>query len=413
MPVAAFSMAASFRRIAVSARSTRRRLRSAPALGALGALLLAPALAGAAVIQVTQGDRNSFGASLSADGQRLVFYSAADLDGSNADRNFEVYSHSRQSGQTQALTHLPGGQFVGGNQTPKVSGDGSTVLFQQFELLPNNTARFRSLVDTGAGGVPLTPFNNFEIGDISHDGNRVLLDIGNDGLRLFDRSAGTSRLLAGGASGGFALSGDGRRVARATFSGAISWIDVASGATTQIAAAPSGFVDVDLALSGQGRHLAFTTNLDLLGHNADRNAELYLQDLDTGVLRQLTDSTDTRVLRHVSISDDGSRLLFSSQRDLLGRNADGGEEVYLLDMAGSLSQLTDGPAGVQSFEADLSGDGRTAAWTHLTSGSGMQIVLADLPPLVVTNPTPEPGSLALVAAAGLGWWRSRAARRPG
>lgn len=391
----------------MSARSIVRRPHWAPALGALGALWLAPALAAAAVIQVTQGDRNSFGASLSADGQRLVFYSAADLDGSNADRNFEVYSHSRSSGQTQALTHLPGGPLAGGNQTPKLSGDGQTVLYQQFEVQANHTAPFRSLVDTGSGGVALTPFNNFEIGDISRDGSRVLLDIGNDGLRLFDRSAGTSRLLAGGGNGSFALSGDGQRVARATFGGAISWIDVASGATTQIAAAPGGFVDVDMALSASGRTLAFTTTADLLGHNADRNAELYLQDLDTGVLRQLTDSTDTHVLRGVSLSDDGERLLFSSQRDLLGRNADLGEELYLLDLAGGLSQVTDGPSGVQSFEADLSGDGRTAAWTQLTPGSSMQIFLADLPPRVVTQPTPEPGSLALVLAAGLGWWARR------
>lgn len=380
--------------------SARSPFRPCP-VHALAALLLAPALAAAAPIQITQGPYNAADPSLSGDGQRLVFASASQINGSNADHSWDVFRYDRATGQTQAISNFSGGPLAGGNQTPKISADGHTVLFQNFEARPGNTVAFRSLVDAGAGAVPLTGFGIFETGALSADGRLALLDIANDGLRLFDLGQGTNRLLHAGNSLSFAFSADGRFAARSGFFGDVQLIDVATGAVRQIAAGTGSIFDADLALSGDGHWLAFTSTLNLLGHNADRNAELYLMNLDSGVLRQLTDGTDARVLRGPSLSQDGSRLVFSSQRDLAGRNADGGEEVYLLDLASNaLSQLSEGAvAALQSFSPTISGDGLTAAWIGLDPGNGSQVFLDALSPR--TGQVPEPAGLvplALVAA---------------
>lgn len=388
-------------------RFRSRHLRPAHALAAL---LLAPALAAAAPIQITQGPFNAADPTLSADGQRLVFASASEINGSNADHSWDVFSHSRASGQTQAVSSFTGGPLAGGNQTPRLSADGRTVLYQNFEARPGNTVVFRSLVDAGAGGVPLTGFGTFEMGALSANGGLALLNIANDGLRLFDLGTGGHRLLYGGNSLNFALSGDGRWAARSGFFGDVQLIDLGTGSTRQIAAGTGTVFDADLALSGDGRWLAFTSSLDLLGRNADRNAELYLMSLDSGMLRQLTDDTDGRVLRGPVLSDDGSRLVFSSQRDLAGRNADGGEEVYLLDLAANaLSQLSDGvDAGFQSSSATISGDGLTAAWVGGDVRSGSQVFLDALQPR--TAQVSEPGGLApLALVAALAFSRRRRA----
>lgn len=374
--------------------------------------MLLPALAGAAAIQVSQGPRNSGGASLSSDGQRLVFYSANDLDGSNADGSFDVFAYQRSSDQTQALSSFAGGALAGGHQTPVISGDGSTVVYQRFESQPNGTVLFGSLAGSFAGGAAtaLTGLGGFQTGDISDDGRQVLLDISNVGLVLLDLQAGTQQLVAGGNGLAFGLSGDGKRLVRQSFGGAISVVDVDSGTVQAISAATAGGAFFDAAISGDGRHVAFTTSLNPLGSNADGNVEAFVIDLDSGLLRQITHSTDSRTLRGLALSDDGSRLVFSSQRDLAGGNADHGEEVFLADLlAGSLGQITShADAAVQSLEATISGDGLTAAWTTFGAGGGSQIFLSDLAPRA--QDVPEPGSLALLLLAAGAAWQAR--RRP-
>lgn len=380
-------------------------------------LLWLPALAGAAAIQVSHGMANSLGASLSADGQRLVFYSASNLDGSNADHSFDIFAFDRSSGQTRALSQFAGGPLAGGHQTPVLSGDGSTVVYQGYETQTNGTVLFRSLSGSFAGGLAsaLTSLGGFHSGDISDDGRRVLLDISNVGLVLFDRQAGTQQLVAGGNGLAFGLSGDGRRVVRQSFNGAISVIDVDTGTVRALSAATAGGAFFDAAISGDGRHVAFTTSLNPLGGNADGNIEAFVMDLDSGLLRQITHSTDSRNLRGLALSDDGTRLVFSSQRDLLGGNADHGEEVYLADLAmDSLVQVTaQADAAVQSLEATISGNGLTVAWSTYGLAGGAQIFLTDLAPRA--QDVAEPGALALLllasaaaAAAGTGRRRSRA-----
>lgn len=72
----------------------------------------------------TTGDGNS-GPSISLDGTRLVFTSAADLTGDNPDGNREVFLFDADTGVTTQITDTTGGLFSGA----VISGDGTRILF--------------------------------------------------------------------------------------------------------------------------------------------------------------------------------------------------------------------------------------------------------------------------------------------
>ncbi|MGH7848670.1 MAG: TolB family protein, partial [Thermodesulfobacteriota bacterium] len=76
--------------------------------------------------QVTDstGETNS-GPSISSDGSRLVFTSNADLTGDNPDGNEEVFLFDADTDITTQITDSVGGSF----STAVISGDGTRILF--------------------------------------------------------------------------------------------------------------------------------------------------------------------------------------------------------------------------------------------------------------------------------------------
>lgn len=158
-----------------------------PALATILSLALA-ALHGtlaAAPLQITpSAGANSLGPSLSDDGSRLVFYSASNPTGGNADSNFEVFLYQRATGTTTQITSDARG-IGAGSQLPELSGDGRRIVFQSFESR-GTTGFFRSAVHDIAGGTTtfLSDFASaFQITEISRDGQRVGLNIDNVRLR--------------------------------------------------------------------------------------------------------------------------------------------------------------------------------------------------------------------------------------
>ena len=136
-------------------RSTSTATAATVALTALTALTaftaftafaaLMPLTASAALVQLTPGGtRNSFSASVSNDGQRVVFYSASNLTGANADNNFEVFLYERSTGALRQISNDASGIFSG-NQTAQISGDGSRIVYQHFASAPNGSATFETL----------------------------------------------------------------------------------------------------------------------------------------------------------------------------------------------------------------------------------------------------------------------------
>lgn len=131
--------------------------------------------------------------------------------------------------------------------------------------------------------------------------------------------------------------------------------DVASGETTQVSPDGDGVESFPIEMSADGRRILYWAETDdsvyaTLGPYA-------LRVHDTG------DDTTTEVVPDVgfwglgaaAISPDGATVAFSSARDLVGRNADGNLEVFLFDVdTNHLEQLTetgDADNWVQPFTA--------------------------------------------------------------
>lgn len=120
------------------------------------------------------------------------------------------------------------------------------------------------------------------------------------------------------------------------------------------------------ALSADGTRIAFLSNLDLTGQNADGNAEVFLYSATTGAFTQVTNTTGFSFTCAPAISGDGGWVAFTTTANLTGANADGNAELFRYNTAtGSLTQVTDTTGG--SFFANqsptLSGDGSRIAFT--------------------------------------------------
>jgi uncharacterized protein (TIGR03437 family) len=130
------------------------------------------------------------------------------------------------------------------------------------------------------------------------------------------------------------------------------------------------------SLSQDGTRAAFSAAADPLGTNHDGNHEIFY--FDGQRLRQLTDTRpDNPAARtsqgclQPSLSDDGLLVAFTSNRDLTGANADHNSEAYIYDLrTGTLTQLT-GTSGVRgAFDVKLSGDGTRVALIQDARGIG-------------------------------------------
>jgi hypothetical protein len=96
-------------------------------------------------------------------------------------------------------------------------------------------------------------------------------------------------------------------------------------------------------LSGDGTHVAFESRANLAILNRDGNREIFLFDTATRRITQITRTSESVENRSPRVNGNGTRVAFLSNGNLLGRNADGNEEVFLW-MAGSpprLRQVTD------------------------------------------------------------------------
>lgn len=321
-------------------------------------LLLAACAAHAAPLQVSVGGGGqSYGPQLNADGSRLAYYSATNPTGGNADASWEVFVYDRASGQTRQISDEPGGQFAGGNQTPDISGDGNRVAFQHF-IIDSDYGYFQTRVyDLNANTLTtLTQPAYAETSAISRDGKTVAVSLGNVGVRLYDvaTQAFTSLPLVNPAT--FSMSGDGKRVVYDTYSQGVYLYDVTTGVTTVISAAGGGGgFNQRPVISADGNSVVFSSTYDPLGRNADHSSEVFRYDIPTKTLVQVTQSG--RDSREASLSGDGSRIVFSSDGDLAGRNADGNVEIFVYDLlADSFLQMTD-VLGGYSGGGTLSEDG--------------------------------------------------------
>jgi Tol biopolymer transport system component len=382
-------------------------LRAFATATAIAAALVASQPARSAPIQISSGGAfNGLGPSVSDDGRRVAFYSASNPNGANADGSFEIFLYDRPSGTLSQVSQFAGGPSAGGNQAPSLSGDGTRLSYQHFTISGGfgtfQSVLFDSTTQSTTTLTPMAPFG--ETNELSRDGQTVAIATGNNGLRLFDVAGGTLGPVLAATPFNTALSRDASVMALEFFQ-RIVVTNRTLGTTVNITGSNAGF-NMRPDLSDDGRWLAFSASYDPLGTNADRSDEIFLVDLLNNSVRQVTQtSVGFGSNGMVSLSADGTRLAFISQADLLGTNADGNSEVFLYDVVDDhFTQVTQTTGNnVFSTDPSISGDGRWLAFTSSANLTGanpqgtQQVFLTELAPRV--GVVPEPGALGLAGVA--------------
>jgi len=221
---------------------------------------------------------------------------------------------------------------------PDISADGSTLAFVSEANLTGNNAdnsgeiflydifsgTFTQVTDNGS-------FHNRDPG-LSGDGSRVVFS------------------ARGGPMGGGGSSDD-------------IWLyDAEADAFTPV---PSGSGrDLLPDIDGAGELVTYSAESDLTGGNPDGAFEVFLYEVSTQNLTQVTDTPFvTCCLGGTSISTDGSTIGFHAFADLVGNNPDGNQEAYIYDIATTtFTQVSDSVDG-GTRPPVIAGDASIIAYT--------------------------------------------------
>jgi Tol biopolymer transport system component len=288
-------------------------------------------------ITITTGGGGDPELSISGDGRRVAFHSFDDITGDNADGSGEIFLWEAAGRTTTQLTASGVGGL--GSLSPSISDAGTRVVFRSDRDL---------------------------IGD-NPDGNTEIF--------LFDTTTSVTTQLTstvGEITGGAVVTGDGRRVVFVSSadltgdnvdgSSEVFAVEIVGGSFTQLTSGSGGFVE-ELAPSEDGTRVAFRSSDDLTGDNPDGNAEIFLIAGPTGGVVQVTDTT-SGVNAEPSIVADGSQVLFTSNRDLVGDNPDQNHEIFRFDTAsGSTAQVGTNQGFNGTLGPSVSADGTRFAYT--------------------------------------------------
>lgn len=288
-------------------------------------------VAGAIVDQLTSAaSGGSTDPSVSADGTTVVVTTNADLGGANPDGSYEVVAI--QDGSPSPLTSTTGG-FTG---SAVISADGNVAAFvSDQDLTGDNPDGNREVFRHELGG-STTQVSDSAGGSgvgsatISGDGNLVAFVSTGDELADGTNADGNQELFAYSTTGG----------------------------TTQVTDTASG-VNADPEVSDDGSRIAFQSSADLTGLNADGNYELMIHTVGS-TTTQVT-NTSSGFTGSASISSDGSLVAFVSDADLVGTNADGNQEVFVVPTGGPIRQVTNSTSGFNG-SVTVSGNGKVVAF---------------------------------------------------
>lgn len=268
--------------------------------------------------------------SLSRDASVIAFPSTEDLVGENADRNSEIFLASG-SGLRQ-ITHT----LEEGNFQPSIVADGSLVAFTSGEnlLFYEVTTSALSVLERG-----VKP-------KLSGDGSKLYYQNGDDLVSL-DVKNGIKRILAVGVqklsiANGRAVSNDGMRFVYSAEVAAnqsqVFLYDARDDTVRQLTQLGSRVTDVSLqpTISGDGKRVAFATRRKVT-NASDGSVELYVYDIPSGQIQQVTNAPTTATAEVVSsLNFDGSLVAFNFPRVLSESAADefsNNSEIYLASLA--------------------------------------------------------------------------------
>jgi len=130
----------------------------------------------------------------------------------------------------------------------------------------------------------------------------------------------------------------------------------------------------NLSVSDDGQKLAFISDGDLVpGQNGNRTPEVFVVNRDGSALSQLTnDSSAPGTVSRLALAGSGNRVAFASTSDPTGSNPSRIQQVFVVDFDGSsLTQMTQATGG-EIQHMWISDDGTRIAFSHngdLTAGN--------------------------------------------
>jgi Tol biopolymer transport system component len=245
---------------------------------------------------------------INADGTRITFSSTGDLTGNNTDLGREIFLFDTPASRFTQITNTTKGNPI----APSINANGTRVTFDADSDLTGNNADLNReifLFDTSTSR--LTQITN------STGGDNLIPSINSDGTRIAFES--TANLVGGNTDG----------------NSEIFLLDTAAGTLRQVtnSAGDGIFANSSASISLDGTRIAFDSTRDLTQANADGNLEIFLFDPSTGRFTQLTNSTRVTGSNLPSIHSDGTRIAFESNANLTGQNADGNTEIFLASCA--------------------------------------------------------------------------------
>jgi uncharacterized protein (TIGR03437 family) len=309
------------------------------------------------------GGTRAVSPALSSDGKMMMFASTEDLLGRNADRNSEIFvfdgSKLQQLTQTEpadVTTRLSDGNFQ-----PCVTADGRTIAFSSNRNLTGLNADlsyeiflYDRLVQRFTQLTNDTPERSAGSPKISADGSRVfykrttVVEPETADMVMVETQSATTRVLAAGVaelsiSEGRAVSKDGMRLVYSALTGTnqtqVFLFEGRDNSIRQLTQLGSRSVDVKLqpTISGDGRRVAFATRRRVT-NASDGGVELYVLDLPTGQVQQITSAPSSATAEVVaSLNFDGTLAAFSFPRILSGPVSDddlrNNSEIYLATIA--------------------------------------------------------------------------------
>jgi Tol biopolymer transport system component len=327
-----------------------------------------------------QGDGLSYentNSAVSADGRFVAFYTISALAGGDTNGRYDIYVRDRGRKRTSRVSISTAGAEANDNSyNPSVSADGRFVAF---ESVATNL--------------------------VANDANAF------DDVFVRDRKKHTTRLVSknvAGVSANFhsmqpAISADGRFVAFASYASDlvpndtnnhsdVFVRDMKRGKTIRVSLSSGGAQananSTNAAVSADGRFVAFASDAsNLVRGDANTWGDVFVRDRRTGKTLRVSVSTSglegNDVSTSPSISANGRFVAFtSSATDLVRRDTNGYEDVFVRDLAGrTTARLSvssrDRQGNNDSLEPAISGGGRFVAFasyaTNLTRADGPSV----------------------------------------
>ncbi|MCC7360146.1 MAG: VCBS repeat-containing protein [Anaerolineales bacterium] len=125
-----------------------------------------------------------------------------------------------------------------------------------------------------------------------------------------------------------------------------------------------GGFNLSPSIDDAGDRMVFFSDRDLIGQNPDSNFEIYLYEAGSDTLYQVT-STSKGFNILPSLSGDGQYLAFASDRDFVGGNADGNTEIFRAQIGAggvfTFEQVTNSPGGIND-QPRINADGSRIAF---------------------------------------------------